>query len=723
MSMSKTKRKKLRARQAHQRQPRKTENVFVREAAIDRESVDAEKRTAEVSFSSQAPVQDRFFGPPTVLLHEEKAVDFAAIRAVGAALMNHDPSIDSIVGRLDDIRIDAKKRVGRATIHFDDDPIGERAFGKVRSGSLKGVSIRFSVERAQILREKDEWESPEGQKFRGGTAGLEVVTRWTPREISLTPIPADTTVGVGREQERETIPMFSEATLARLKKHGLEAEAFGSEDAAIAVLDKLDAAERRSVPPAPAPPAVPPPATENGGPAVDPGAVRTFADLAKRAGDAGLVTKWIDAKTSTDDAYREVLGILEARNPKPASPPVDRGHDALDKALVHIDAGLSRRCGLEFSAPKDFGDLPEHISIQAAARMYLRAANVPNVDFLGDVEAIERAWHLRTLTGRYAAFMQRSAPHTSGDFPLVLANLANKMVLMGAAEAMTTYQRVAAMKTLNDFRVHTFVQAGEIEDLELTPDTMPFPAATMAEKSQGMQLFSYARKIGFGRQALINDDIGALTDMSRRLGQASARTRNKVFWDHITSAAGVGPTMAEDSEPLFSASHPSGSNYLTGAGSTLQQTQLAIGRKLLRLQKSLTASKLAGNVTPSSAFLNISPRFLIVSPTLEQTADELVNGIYFPTTAVTATTQFIRTLEVVVEALLEAATNGTTAWYLFSSPALIDTIAFATRAGQAGPLFLSWQVDDGLGFWWAVIDDFGVRALEHRGVFRSKGAA
>jgi phage head maturation protease len=725
MSMTKTKRKKLRARQAHQRQPRKAENVFVREASIERESIDAEARTAEVSFSSQAPVQDRWFGPPTVLLHEEKSVDFAAIRAVGSALMNHDPSIDSIVGRLDGIRLDAKKRVGRATIHFDDDDIGNRAFAKVQSGSLRGVSVRFEIERAQILREKDEWESPEGQKFRGGTAGLEVVTRWAPREISLTPIPADVSVGVGREQERETSPMFSEATLARLKKHGLEADAFGSEEAAIAVLDKLDAAEKRSEPPAPVPVPVPPPAPQNTPPDEKEmkARVKVLHDLAKRAGDFDLASKWLDANTSTDDAYRETLGILESRNPTPAGPPLDRGHDALAKAIVQIDAGLSRRCGLEFSAPKDFGDLPDHISIQAAARLYLRAANVPNVDFLGDAEAVERAWHLRKTTGRYEAFARASAPHTTGDFPLVLANLANKMVLMGVAEAQTTFQRVATFKTLNDFRVHTFVQAGEIEDLELTPDTMQFPAATMAEKSQGMQLFTYARKIGFGRQALINDDIGALTDMSRRLGQASARTRNKVFWDHIVSSAGIGPVMAEDSIALFATTHPSGANYLVGSGTTLQTSQLAVGRKLLRLQKALTASKLGGNVTPSTAKLNISARFLIVPAALEQAADELVNGIYFPTTAATATTMFVRTLDVVVESLLDDATNGTTAWYLFASPTLIDTIAFATRAGQAGPLFRSWQVDDGLGFWWAVIDDFGVRALEHRGVFRSKGAA
>lgn len=705
--------------------------------------MDAETRTAAVSFSSQSPVQDRFWGPPTVLLHERAAVNLAVIRGVGSALMNHDPSLDSIVGRLSDIEIDSDARVGRATIHFDDDDTGNRALSKVKSGSLRGVSVRFTVDKAQVLREKDEWQSAEGQKFSGGARGLEVVTRWTPREISLTPTPADTSVGVGRETERERIPMFSEKTLERLKARGLEADAFSSEELSIKLLDKLDAGdaarekrrrEAPTVPPTPPPTEEPPAPAPTPSPAPAPKAAaredekaryKRFHELAKRAGDPDLAVKWIDGETSTEDAQREVIATLERRNPPPTGPVTERGQDQMDRTLIYSEAALSRRVGVEVTdVPKEMEpDVPNYISIAGAARMFLRAANVRNVDFMTDEQAITYAMTSGVRTTRYEDFRLRAAAaHVTGDFPLLFANLANKSLIMGAAEAQTTYQAVSTPKTLRDFRRHTFVQAGEIENLELTPDTMQFPQGTMSEKSEGMQLFSYSRKIGFGRQALINDDVEALRDMSRRLGNSSARTRNKLFWDHITQASGVGPTMTEDGEALFSASHPSGSNFHAHASTAdLAQDSLAIGRKLMRLQKALTASKLPGRVTPSTAILNIPPTFLGIPAALEQAADELIRGSYIPTTAPTARVQWIQNLTPIVEPQLDA--TSALAWYLFASPSVIDTIAFATLAGSAGPMFRTWQVDDGLSMWFAAIDDFGVQALEHRGVFRSKGEA
>jgi hypothetical protein len=143
----------------------------------------------------------------------------------------------------------------------------------------------------------------------------------------------------------------------------------------------------------------------------------------------------------------------------------------------------------------------------------------------------------------------------------------------------------------------------------------------------------------------------------------------------------------------------------------------------MRRQKGITASGHPSAVTPSSARLNISPRILLVPATLEQTADELVNGVYFPTTAATAQTRFDRSLEVIVEALLDDATNGTTAWYLIADPAVIDTVEVTRLEGQVGPEFMELDTGDQLGFAWAGFVDYGVRALEHRGMFRSKGAA
>lgn len=54
-------------------------------------------------------------------------------------------------------------------------------------------------------------------------------------------------------------------------------------------------------------------------------------------------------------------------------------------------------------------------------------------------------------------------------------------------------------------------------------------AGTMAEAKEAYRVETYARKIGVTRQVLVNDDLGAFADLSRRMGQAAAETEAKLM--------------------------------------------------------------------------------------------------------------------------------------------------------------------------------------------------
>ncbi len=164
--------------------------MLYRSFELDRATVDKDKRTVAVSFSSETPV-DRWY-MPEILLHGDKNVDLSRLRNMGAALLNHNPSM--IVGPLSNIRLEDRR--GMAVIKFDDDEDGERAFKKVKSGSLKGVSVGYVIQKAREIRKDEEWADESTKKNYKGPAFI--ATRWTPYEISLTPIPADATVGVNR---------------------------------------------------------------------------------------------------------------------------------------------------------------------------------------------------------------------------------------------------------------------------------------------------------------------------------------------------------------------------------------------------------------------------------------------------------------------------------------------------------------------------------------------
>jgi len=162
--------------------------LFYRTYELDRGLVNKEERSIDVSFSSETPYT-RWFGKE-ILLHGSENIDLSRLKKMGSVLMNHNP--DTILGRPKDIRVEDKR--GKAKIVFDDDEDGNKALSKVEAGSLKGMSVGYVVNKFREVKEDEEWNGIKGPAY--------VATRWQPYEISLTPIPADATVGIGRAATR-----------------------------------------------------------------------------------------------------------------------------------------------------------------------------------------------------------------------------------------------------------------------------------------------------------------------------------------------------------------------------------------------------------------------------------------------------------------------------------------------------------------------------------------
>lgn len=156
-------------------------------AAIRALEGDGNERRFELSFSSEEPYE-RWFGME-ILSHAEGAVDMTRLNEIGVLLFNHDT--DRVLGRVERAWVDSKR--GKAEVVFDDDDFAETIYQKVKSGTLKGVSVRYTV---------DSWEEvAAGKTSSDGFAGpCDIARRWTPLEISIVSVPADATVGVGRSK-------------------------------------------------------------------------------------------------------------------------------------------------------------------------------------------------------------------------------------------------------------------------------------------------------------------------------------------------------------------------------------------------------------------------------------------------------------------------------------------------------------------------------------------
>lgn len=148
-------------------------------------------RRFTLSFSSEEPY-DRWWGTE-ILSHAEGAVDLTRLNSIGCVLYNHNR--DKVIGKILSAKIEGNR--GSAEIEFDEDAESETIFQKVASGTLKGVSVGYMVEF---------WEDVAANKKSSDgrfTGPCSIATRWTPYEVSIVSVPADPTVGVGRQHEPE----------------------------------------------------------------------------------------------------------------------------------------------------------------------------------------------------------------------------------------------------------------------------------------------------------------------------------------------------------------------------------------------------------------------------------------------------------------------------------------------------------------------------------------
>lgn len=146
---------------------------------------DNEERTAELSFSSEEPYE-RWFGIE-ILGHEAEHINMDFIASGRAPLLfGHNHS--DLIGVIEKAWIDSTTRTGRATVRFGKGERAEEIFRDVQDGILQNVSVGYLVEEFTITEKKGEIDTY-------------LATRWKPLEVSLVSVPADTTVGVGRNTE------------------------------------------------------------------------------------------------------------------------------------------------------------------------------------------------------------------------------------------------------------------------------------------------------------------------------------------------------------------------------------------------------------------------------------------------------------------------------------------------------------------------------------------
>jgi phage major head subunit gpT-like protein len=299
---------------------------------------------------------------------------------------------------------------------------------------------------------------------------------------------------------------------------------------------------------------------------------------------------------------------------------------------------------------------------------------------------------------------------TTSDFPLILADGANKSMLKGWSEAPETWQEWATVGNLSDFKLGRRVGLSSFNDLLLVNEDGEYRYGSFDEQGETIQLATYGKLFSISRQAIINDDLAAFTRIPGAMGRAASRVVGDIAYGAITANANLADAVA-----LFHATH----NNLneSGAGGT-PLTNDAAGVAALAAMDLAMATQ--SDASSSATALNIEPAFLIVPRALKLIATSLMRDTTAPGQANPGVSNQVQGLaEVVADARLDA--DSATRYYLFTGQNG-DTIEVAFLDGNQAPVLeqqQGWTID---GTEFKVRIDVAAAPMDFRGVQRDDGA-
>ena len=612
------------------------------EEAIICRTEGADSRQAELSLSSEEPCR-RWFGVE-ILSHDAEAVDLSRLQEIGVVLFNHDR--DRVIGRVLSVRLDEVTHRLRAVIQFDEDEESERVYQKVRSGTLKGVSVGYAV---------DVWEEVKaGATSTNGrfTGPCEVATRWTPYELSIVSVPADATVGVGRSFTEN-----GDGTMGDKEK---------------------DIVEREQVP------AVPLPTTTESSDAPDVEAMRqeAVAEERQRVREIGTMCRQFgvdDAKFIADGMSVEgvraaiLTQLAEERKAQAVTVQVDE----MDKFRAAATDGLALRAGLAVEKKTAGAD-------KYRGKRMLRLA----------AECVEREMGKSTRTMDDETIVREALTGT-GAFPGILSNVAHKSMAQAYQTAPTTYQLWVAHGSNSDFKDATRYRLSEADTLEKLNESGEFKASGVSEHMAKTSIATYGRMFSITRQAIINDDLGALQQLPAIYGAAARRMINKMVYKVLQDNTKI------EGKELF---HSDRNN--------LHAVDISIPG-LAKMKAAMAKQKNIAGLE----YLNIQPAFLICPVELEVTAAQLISSVVDPTKANATPNPFANKMTVVSEPELEDAK----AFYLAAAAGVAPTIEVTSLNGNLTPVMERAEQFDTLGIKWRIYMDVGVNLLDYRGIQKSTG--
>jgi hypothetical protein len=623
-------------------------------------------------------------------------------------LDSHDRgSNQAVLGSCREIRVTPSGVVGR--LYFSRKQRAVDAWNDVQDGHQTDGSVGY---------EPIEWQDVEaGQSYVVKTATGErayqgpvrITRRWKLKEFSLPPIGADPAAKARAEVAPQ--PSTHSAIRAESKTGGtfamnpklyalliLRGLATGSTDEqALAFLAALPPADQDSI----RAEAAKPEQKTAPAPQVDV-AARVAAESKRnaeivelcRAANVVEIASSLFGKTEAE----VMAGIRAAIPTKPATPVIVGGPTDKEKFRAAASHGMMARYGKAPQKPAAGFEDFVRMNPMRMAEECLRNAGV-NTRHMSSMEIAGAALGLSTR-GAYPI------AGTTADFPLILANVAENMLMKGFSEATPIWNRIARIVNRSDFKLGYESAISNSPDIDLIDEAGEYKEAKFNEKQESGRVYPFGKRWTITRQMVVNDKIDAFLGTPEKFGAACPRKVDELLLNLLIANAAL-----TDGTALFAAAR---GNYTSGAGGALSGTTLSAAIAAMQDMKGFGEDTEYLNITPA---IWLGPSALGFTARVElgstgNTTASANSGVLNPNSGLG--------IDVITHARLSA--NSTTRWYLLANPQQYDTLAALFLDGVTTPMLETVDQTDVDGRIFKVRFDCGAMVLSPLGMRMNDGA-
>ena len=641
---------------------------------------DSKTRLVRVSFSSGEPyLRTSFFDDPwvEVLGHDDGEINLSRVNGGAPVLLEHDR--DRHIGVVERAWIEGGR--GYADLKLSRRTAVDDVWQDIQDGVLRNVSVGYQIHERTLTRSND---SGGPDEYR--------VTQWTPMEISLVTIPADSTVGIGRNAgelpnfqitDIEVKPMTDKTQDAEVVETETRAETKGraAPETKAGDTEKMErqAGDTEKM--------------ERQAAESERKRISEIMKIANRAGvDSSVYQPLIDDGATIDGARSVILDAM-----------IERGGPEISHQTGHV------RIEVQIDAKdKEREAAANWLLFRSSQTIKGDAVDINGNDFRG-MTMLDMCRHFLEQSGVKTRGMdsmkivQRAVAHSTSDFSTVLENTMHKTLLDAYGAVPDTWRAFSNVSSVSDFRAYNRYRTGTFGTLDAVTETNEFKDKTISDaEKHTISASTKGNIISISRQAIINDDMGAFMGLPRMMGRGAARSIEVDWYTLLASNSSAGPAMSDGSNLFDSSNHAN-----VGATGGITPATLDAARQLL-----------ANQTDPDgNDYIGLLPFGILVPSGNYAAMTQVLRSEGDPTSGNANSRKYNYARDMV--GTVVSTPRISSYWYLFTSPADEPVMEVAFLNGNQSPVLESMEEFRIDGVSYKVRFDYGVAAIGWRGAVRT----